>query len=106
MKTPGQLDYERDVQQKPLYHTGQPRKTWEELSEITRWSWERGATKPPTQTYLPSLILFFTLTALSACAPLPTLEPNPATMLYVDCGGHPTHIPLSQYRNQPRCVQI
>jgi len=25
MKTPGQLDYERDVRQNPLYRTGQPK---------------------------------------------------------------------------------
>ena len=104
MKTPGQIDYERDVQQKPLYHTGQPRKTWEELSEITRWSWERGATKPPTQTYLPSLILFFALTALSACS-VQTPPPRP-TLMYVDCGGTARNISLAEYRNQPRCVQI
>ena len=95
MKTPGQLDYEADVQQKPLYHTGQPRKTWEELSEITRWSWER--------RHIPLALLVLSLVA---CTTRPTLEPIPATILYVDCGGHPTHIPLSQYRNQPRCVQI
>ena len=104
MKTPGQLDYERDVQQKPLYHTGQPRKTWEELSEITRWSWERGATKPPTQTCIPSLILFFALTTLSACA-APS-QPPANTLLYVDCGGTARNISLAEYRNQPRCVQI
>ena len=104
MKTPGQLDYEADVQKKPLYHTGQPRKTWEELSEITRWSWERGATKPPTQTYLPSLILFFALAALSACAS--PSQPPANTLLYVDCGGTVRNISLAEYRNQPRCVQI
>jgi hypothetical protein len=104
MKTPGQLDYERDVQQKPLYHTGHPRKTWAELSELTRWSWERGATiNRPTSPITLVLLFLFTL---SACTTLPGKEPGPATMLYVDCGGHPTHIPLSQYRNQPRCVQI
>ena len=97
-KTPGQLDYESDVQQKPLYHDGTPRKTWEQLEELVRWTWER--------RHIPLTLSFFMLSLLSACAPLPTLEPNPATMLYVDCGGYPTHIPLSQYRNQPRCVQI
>lgn len=103
MKTPGQLDYERDVQQKPLYHTGQPRKTWEELSEITRWSWERGATiRLPTAPILVSL--FVALAALSACS-VHTPPPRP-TLLYVDCGGTARHIPLAEYRNQPRCVQI
>ncbi len=103
MKTPGQLDYERDVQQKPLYHTGQPRKTWEELSEITRWSWERGATIHPLTTPI-LLSLFFTLTALSACS-VHTPPPRP-TLLYVDCGGTVRNISLAEYRNQPRCVQI
>ena len=103
MKTPGQLDYEADVQQKPLYHTGQPRKTWEELSEITRWSWERGATIHPLTTPI-LLSLFFTLTTLSACA-APS-QPPANTLLYVDCGGRQTHITVGQYRNQPRCVQI
>jgi hypothetical protein len=103
MKTPGQLDYEADVQQKPLYHTGQPRKTWEELSEITRWSWERRATiHPPATPVL--LALVFALTTLSACA-APS-QPPANTLLYVDCGGRQTHIAVGQYRNQPRCVQI
>lgn len=96
MKTPGQIDYERDVQQKPLYHTGQPRKTWEELSEITRWSWER--------RHIPLTLSFFMLSLLSACT-VQTPPPRP-TLVYVDCGGTARHIPLAEYRNQPRCVQI
>ncbi len=100
MKTPGQLDYERDVQQKPLYHTGQPRKTWDELSEITRWSWERRSTiHLPTAPILVSL--FFALSACSGQTP----PPRP-TLMYIDCGGTVRHIPLAEYRNQPRCVQI
>ena len=95
MKTPGQLDYESDVQRKPLYHDGTPRKAWDQLREIVRWTWER--------RHVPLALLVL---SLAACTPLPIQEPDPATMLYVDCGGHPTHIPLSQYRNQPRCVQI
>jgi len=95
MKTPGQLDYEQDVQRKPLYHDGTPRKAWEQLREIVKWTWER--------RHMPLTLLVLSLVA---CTAHPTLEPSPATMLYVDCGGHPTHIPLSQYRNQPRCVQI
>lgn len=104
MKTPGQLDYEADVQKKPLYHTGQPRKTWAELSELTRWSWERGATinRPtPSPVTIALLSLFFTLSACTTPSPPPV-----NTLLYVDCGGRQTHIPLSQYRNQPKCVQI
>mgnify|MGYP007071672430 FL=1 len=106
MKTPGQIDYERDVRQNPLYRTGQPRKTWAELPEIIRQSWERGATikqpTPPTPLITIALLsLFFTLSACTAPSPPPV-----NTLLYVDCGGRQTHIPLSQYRNQPRCVQI
>ena len=96
MKTPGQLDYERDVRQNPLYRTGQPRKTWEELSEITRWSWER--------RHIPLTLSFFMLSLLSACS-VHTPPPRP-TLLYVDCGGTARNISLAEYRNQPRCVQI
>lgn len=45
--TRGQIDYENDVMNRPLYHDGTPRKRWEELSEIARWSWERGEGKCP-----------------------------------------------------------
>ncbi len=100
MKTPGQLDYERDVRQNPLYRTGQPRKTLEELSEITRWSWERGATIHPLTTPI-LLSLFFTLSACSVQTP----PPRP-TLMYVDCGGTVRNISLAEYCNQPRCVQI
>ena len=96
MKTPGQLDYERDVRQNPLYRTGQPRKTWEELSEITRWSWER--------RHVPLTLSFFMLSLLSACT-VHTPPPRP-TLMYVDCGGTARNISLAEYRNQPRCVQI
>ncbi|MGG4105198.1 hypothetical protein AAXB25_14875 [Paenibacillus lautus] len=40
-KTRGQIDYENDVKQKPLYHDGTPRKKWSELGEVERLSWER-----------------------------------------------------------------
>ena len=39
--TPGRMAYEEDVRGKPHYHDGTPRRTWEQLSEIARWSWER-----------------------------------------------------------------
>lgn len=42
-KTPGQVDYEADLQRRPTYHDGTPRKQWHELDAISRWSWERGA---------------------------------------------------------------
>ena len=37
----GQLDYESDLQRRPLYHDGKPRKAWSQLPELARWSWER-----------------------------------------------------------------
>jgi hypothetical protein len=46
-KSPGQIDYERDVEKHPVYHDGQPRKPWDALDPISQWSWERGAEQPP-----------------------------------------------------------
>ena len=43
-KTPGQLAYEADVRACPAYHDGTPRSSWEGLSDIARWSWERNPT--------------------------------------------------------------
>ena len=37
----GRLAYERDREARPEYHDGTPRKEWDEISEIARWSWER-----------------------------------------------------------------
>ncbi len=42
VKSPGQLEYEEDLKSKPLYHDGTPRKSWKELDEVSRWSWEVG----------------------------------------------------------------
>ena len=42
-KTPGQLAYEQDCLEKPRYHTGELRKRWDELSELSQWSWEKSA---------------------------------------------------------------
>lgn len=33
--------HEADVAAKPLYHDGAKRRSWDELSEIAKWSWER-----------------------------------------------------------------
>ena len=41
IKTQGQLDYEADVAKRPTYHDGRPRKTWEQLCDVARWSWNR-----------------------------------------------------------------
>lgn len=42
-KAPGQVDYEADLKRRPNYHDGSPRKSWDELDDIARWSWEKGA---------------------------------------------------------------
>ena len=39
--TPGQRAYESDVAERPVYHDGTPRRTWEQLHPVARWSWER-----------------------------------------------------------------
>lgn len=41
MKTRGQIDYEADVQRQPFYLDGAPRSSWDQLSDIAKWSWER-----------------------------------------------------------------
>jgi hypothetical protein len=82
VKTPGQLDYEQDVQRKPHYHDGNPRKAWEQLQEIVRWTWER--------RHIPLTLSFFMLSLLSACTVhhSPHLRTKSGTLiLYVDCGG-------------------
>jgi hypothetical protein len=40
-RTPGRIAYESDLLRRPLYHDGTPRKTWDQLGAISRWSWER-----------------------------------------------------------------
>ena len=40
-KSRGQLDYESDLARRPLYHDGRRRKTWNQLGEVERWSWDR-----------------------------------------------------------------
>jgi hypothetical protein len=40
-KTQGQIDYEADVKRRPTYHDGTPRRAWELLDEIAKWSWNR-----------------------------------------------------------------
>lgn len=43
-KTPGQCAYEEDVSNWPRYDDGSPRKSWDELDEISRLSWEKNPT--------------------------------------------------------------
>lgn len=40
----GKEAYEADCAKAPNYRDGTPRKTWEQLSEIARWSWGRSPT--------------------------------------------------------------
>lgn len=37
----GRRAYEADVQERPLYHDGTPRKSWDQLGDVERWSWAR-----------------------------------------------------------------
>lgn len=37
----GRAAYEEDVRRWPRYHDGQPRKAWDELDDVARWSWIR-----------------------------------------------------------------
>ena len=37
----GRYAYEADIAVRPLYHDGKPRPSWDQLSEIARWSWTR-----------------------------------------------------------------
>lgn len=37
----GKAAYEADCLRRPVYHDGSPRKSWDNLPEIAKWSWER-----------------------------------------------------------------
>ena len=39
--TSGKTAYETDLKNRPYYDGGKSRETWEKLSEIAKWSWER-----------------------------------------------------------------
>lgn len=48
--TPGQAAYEEDCRREPFYpsiggmYEGRRRRTWNQLGEVERWSWERNPT--------------------------------------------------------------
>ena len=42
--TRGQAAYEEDICREPLYHDRTQRKSWADLDEVARWSWERNPT--------------------------------------------------------------
>lgn len=44
IKSPGHIAYEADLAAQPVYHDGGKRKTWEQLAELERLSWERNPT--------------------------------------------------------------
>lgn len=37
----GREAYEADLQKRPTYPDGSPRKSWEQLDDLARWSWSR-----------------------------------------------------------------
>lgn len=39
--TPGRIAYERELQVRPRYYDGALRRSWEEIGDVARWSWER-----------------------------------------------------------------
>lgn len=46
-KSRGQLAYEFDLAVRPTYHTGEGRKTWEQLPDYARRSWENDEPEHP-----------------------------------------------------------
>lgn len=42
----GRAQYEASVAANPFYHDGAPRPTWDQLSDVIRWSWERTSGAP------------------------------------------------------------
>jgi hypothetical protein len=51
MKTQGQIAYEAELDAKPLYHDGTPRRPWEQIDDVCKLSWERNPT--PRRTKAP-----------------------------------------------------
>lgn len=43
-KSPGQIAYEAELQARPTYGDGSPRKAWHQLSQAVRETWERNPT--------------------------------------------------------------
>lgn len=42
--SPGQRAYESELRARPVYHDGKPRKTWAQLGDLERSTWERDPT--------------------------------------------------------------
>lgn len=43
----GRAAYEASLAAVPHYRNGTPRRKWEELDDLTRWTWERVPQKAP-----------------------------------------------------------
>lgn len=43
----GRAAYEASLAARPLYDDGTPRRTWEQLGDVERWSWERAPGPAP-----------------------------------------------------------
>ena len=48
----GRAAYEADVSREPVYHDGMPRPTWDKLSDLARWQWNRHARAATTPAAL------------------------------------------------------
>ncbi len=48
----GREAYQADVQRRPTYEDGTPRKTWGQLGQAERWTWD----KNPTPRHWPGTI--------------------------------------------------
>lgn len=46
----GRRAYEASLAAAPLYQDGTPRKTWDQLGDVERWSWERQVTTKSSGT--------------------------------------------------------
>jgi hypothetical protein len=44
IKSPGRLAYEADCTAQPFYHDGARRRTWDQIGDAARQSWERNPT--------------------------------------------------------------
>ncbi|GLR55162.1 hypothetical protein KYK30_31920 [Shinella yambaruensis] len=44
----GRVAYEASIAAAPLYHDGTPRKPWDQLGDVERWSWERPVSTKPS----------------------------------------------------------
>jgi hypothetical protein len=55
-RTPGRLAYERDLAAKPIYDDGAPRRSWDQLCDVAKDSWERNPTDRKTRGTTPTTV--------------------------------------------------